>query len=140
MSHVRVAIRMKPATEADASTYVTKVPPGTMMLSKPGEEDMFSFNFSHAMTCVDNGQLHETVGKPIVESVLEGYNATLLAYGQTGSGKTYSILGPECKISGAARTKSFASAQLSSKMISNCSSAAVEIFCIPLLCLAILSA
>jgi len=106
MSHVRVAIRMKPATEADASTYVTKVPPG----------------------------------KPIVESVLEGYNATLLAYGQTGSGKTYSILGPECKISGAARTKSFASAQLSSKMISNCSSAAVEIFCIPLLCLAILSA
>lgn len=100
MSHVRVALRMKPATEADASSYVTALPPGTMMLSRPGEDDMFSFNFSHAMTCVDNEELHEVVGKPIVESVLEGYNATLLAYGQTGSGKTYSILGPESRISG----------------------------------------
>lgn len=100
MSHVRVALRMKPATEADASSYVTALPPGTMMLSRPGEDDMFSFNFSHAMTCVDNEELYEVVGKPIVESVLEGYNATLLAYGQTGSGKTYSILGPESRISG----------------------------------------
>lgn len=100
MSHVRVALRMKPATEAGTSSYVTVVSPGTMMLNRPGEDDMFSFNFSHAMTCVDNEKLHEVVGKPIVESVLEGYNATLLAYGQTGSGKTYSILGPELRISG----------------------------------------
>jgi len=30
---------------------------------------------------------------PLVDSCLEGYNATCLAYGQTGSGKTHTILG-----------------------------------------------
>lgn len=37
----------------------------------------------------------EVVGLPTVESVLKGYNSTILAYGQTGSGKTHSMLGPE---------------------------------------------
>jgi trimeric autotransporter adhesin len=36
----------------------------------------------------------DTVGKPLVASVLAGYNATVLAYGHTGSGKTHTILGP----------------------------------------------
>ena len=29
----------------------------------------------------------------VVNSVLEGYNATIFAYGQTGSGKTYTMQG-----------------------------------------------
>ena len=33
------------------------------------------------------------VGKPVVDSALQGYNGTVLAYGQTGSGKTYTMLG-----------------------------------------------
>ncbi|KAK2582474.1 hypothetical protein KPH14_004780 [Odynerus spinipes] len=35
----------------------------------------------------------EDVGRPVIESVLDGYNGTVFAYGQTGSGKTYSITG-----------------------------------------------
>mmetsp|Transcript_617 Transcript_617/g.1071 ORF Transcript_617/g.1071 Transcript_617/m.1071 type:complete len:590 (-) Transcript_617:327-2096(-) len=31
---------------------------------------------------------------PLVDSVLDGFNAAILAYGQTGSGKTYTLLGP----------------------------------------------
>merc|ERR1712029_956487 len=31
--------------------------------------------------------------KPLVDSVLEGYNATVFAYGATGSGKTYTMVG-----------------------------------------------
>eukprot|EP00948_MAST-09A_sp_MAST-9A-sp1_P003411 g3411.t1 len=31
--------------------------------------------------------------KPLVESVVQGYNTTVFAYGQTGSGKTHSIIG-----------------------------------------------
>lgn len=31
--------------------------------------------------------------RPLVDSCLEGYNATCIAYGQTGSGKTHTILG-----------------------------------------------
>ena len=32
---------------------------------------------------------------PIVDSVLEGFNGTILAYGQTSSGKTHTMLGPD---------------------------------------------
>lgn len=32
---------------------------------------------------------------PIIESVLEGFNGTVLAYGQTASGKTYTMQGPD---------------------------------------------
>ena len=39
------------------------------------------------------GQIFEQACRPLVESCVEGYNATVLAYGQTGSGKTYTMLG-----------------------------------------------
>ena len=38
-----------------------------------------------------NRSVYEAVGRPLVMSLLEGYNATLLAYGQTGTGKTYTL-------------------------------------------------
>ncbi|KAG9156926.1 hypothetical protein Leryth_015511 [Lithospermum erythrorhizon] len=36
-------------------------------------------------------RVYEVVAKPVVESVLEGYNGTVMAYGQTGTGKTYTL-------------------------------------------------
>ncbi|KAF2548224.1 hypothetical protein F2Q70_00020125 [Brassica cretica] len=33
--------------------------------------------------------------KPLVRSVLDGYNVCIFAYGQTGSGKTYTMTGPD---------------------------------------------
>ena len=38
-----------------------------------------------------NATVFDEVGRPLVTSVLCGYNATLMAYGQTGSGKTHSL-------------------------------------------------
>lgn len=35
----------------------------------------------------------ESVGLPMIDDVLLGYNGTLFCYGQTGSGKTYSMMG-----------------------------------------------
>lgn len=40
-------------------------------------------------------QVFAKTALPLVESVCEGYNATLFAYGQTGSGKTHTICGSE---------------------------------------------
>lgn len=31
----------------------------------------------------------------MVQSVLDGYNGTILAYGQTGTGKTYTLFGDQ---------------------------------------------
>jgi kinesin family member 5 len=33
--------------------------------------------------------------KPIIDSVLEGFNGTIFAYGQTSSGKTHTMTGPQ---------------------------------------------
>lgn len=32
---------------------------------------------------------------PVIDSVLEGFNGTIMAYGQTSSGKTHTMLGPD---------------------------------------------
>ena len=37
--------------------------------------------------------IYSTAALPIVESVLEGFNGTILAYGQTSSGKTHTMQG-----------------------------------------------
>ena len=37
--------------------------------------------------------VYDAAAKPIVESVLEGFNGTVFAYGQTGSGKTFTMTG-----------------------------------------------
>ncbi|KAJ6238403.1 kinesin-like protein kif11 [Anaeramoeba flamelloides] len=39
-------------------------------------------------------ELFDQVMKPMIQDVLNGYNATIFAYGQTGSGKTYTMEGP----------------------------------------------
>ncbi|XP_044749830.1 kinesin-like protein KIF6 [Coccinella septempunctata] len=38
-------------------------------------------------------EIFEIVAKPVVNSVIHGFNGTIFAYGQTGSGKTYSLTG-----------------------------------------------
>ena len=38
-------------------------------------------------------EVYEHTAKPVVVSLLQGYNATIIAYGQTGTGKTYTMEG-----------------------------------------------
>eukprot|EP00163_Fabomonas_tropica_P012088 TRINITY_DN2320_c0_g1_i1.p1 TRINITY_DN2320_c0_g1~~TRINITY_DN2320_c0_g1_i1.p1 ORF type:complete len:920 (+),score=173.05 TRINITY_DN2320_c0_g1_i1:468-3227(+) len=38
-------------------------------------------------------QVFESVGKPMVEHALNGYNGAIMVYGQTGAGKTYTMHG-----------------------------------------------
>eukprot|EP00756_Hemistasia_phaeocysticola_P019549 Hpha_TRINITY_DN15669_c3_g1::TRINITY_DN15669_c3_g1_i5::g.99818::m.99818/K17914/KIF13; kinesin family member 13 len=38
--------------------------------------------------------VYRTLGVPLVENALRGFNSAIIAYGQTGSGKSYSIFGP----------------------------------------------
>eukprot|EP01079_Euglenida_sp_SAG-EU17-18_P003130 gene3130-607_t len=44
---------------------------------------------------VKQREVYERCAKPLVMSVLQGYNATIIAYGQTGTGKTYTMEGFE---------------------------------------------
>ena len=39
-------------------------------------------------------QVYDVAAKPIIDSVIEGFNGTIFAYGQTSSGKTHTMQGP----------------------------------------------
>ena len=39
-------------------------------------------------------EVYDLAAKPIIDSVLEGFNGTIFAYGQTSSGKTHTMQGP----------------------------------------------
>lgn len=72
--------------KSDNSEYVTIVPPGMIVLTKPGDGEMFHFQYNDAMLAVDNQTIYDSVARQVVDAVLDGYNGTLLAYGQTGAG------------------------------------------------------
>ncbi|KAK2647877.1 hypothetical protein Ddye_015366 [Dipteronia dyeriana] len=63
--------------------------------AKPGKEGhrMFKFNkvFGPAST---QAEVYSDT-KPLIRSVLDGFNVCIFAYGQTGSGKTHTMSGPD---------------------------------------------
>jgi hypothetical protein len=53
------------------------------------------FNFENVFDAAASQEdVYRTV-RPLVESVVEGFNATIFAYGSTGSGKTFTLTGTE---------------------------------------------
>ncbi|XP_043498818.1 kinesin-like protein KIF6 [Polistes fuscatus] len=74
----------------------------SLMLLAPFKDDEFidhrpeSWIFSFHRVIeeeADQQDVFENIGRPVIDSVLDGYNGTVFAYGQTGSGKTYTITG-----------------------------------------------
>ncbi|KAJ3338898.1 Kinesin- protein 6, partial [Gonapodya sp. JEL0774] len=57
-------------------------------------KDSFDFRFDGVFDHnASQDEVFDVVAKPVVMSVLDGYNGTVFAYGQTGSGKTFTITG-----------------------------------------------
>lgn len=70
--------------------------PSDHLGTKSGERhnDSRMFQFDAVFDCASSQKdVYDQVCKPIVDSVLEGYNGTIFAYGQTGTGKTYTMEG-----------------------------------------------
>jgi len=52
------------------------------------------FTFDAVFDCTSTQQnIYDEMIRPLVSSVLEGFNATIFAYGQTGTGKTFTMEG-----------------------------------------------
>jgi Kinesin-like protein len=83
------------ATAPESSTSYSDVFHQNYQMLQVGEGDTApAFTFDHVFpSTAGQEQVYDTCVTPLVESCLEGYNATVLAYGQTGSGKTHTILG-----------------------------------------------
>jgi hypothetical protein len=46
------------------------------------------------LTLLQLCQVFKTLGQPLLERLLQGFNISVMAYGQTGTGKTHSMAGP----------------------------------------------
>ncbi|XP_021304098.1 kinesin-like protein KIN-UA isoform X2 [Sorghum bicolor] len=95
---VRVAVRLRPknsedlAHNADFDSYVELQPESKRLKLKKNNWSCESYKFDEVFSeNASQKRVYEAVAKPVVESVLEGYNGTVMAYGQTGTGKTYTV-------------------------------------------------
>lgn len=55
-------------------------------------EHSFTFDRAYGPN-TQQGELYTTAVRPVVLSILEGYNGSIIAYGQTSAGKTYTMEG-----------------------------------------------
>ncbi|KAJ8612152.1 hypothetical protein CTAYLR_002473 [Chrysophaeum taylorii] len=101
---VRVVVRVRPVLprerEAGIATRVDHETQTVTVCNSEEDEGELSPRATHSFefdTVYDESasqfEVYETTARPVVESCLEGYNATIFAYGQTGTGKTYTQYG-----------------------------------------------
>ena len=103
--NVRVFCRFRPLNSRELSTTenelcVTFKNETTCCVmgtnQKTGQVEPIPYTFDHTFdTSARQVDVYNTAVMPIIESVLEGFNGTILAYGQTSSGKTHTMLGPD---------------------------------------------
>ncbi|KAE9613167.1 putative plus-end-directed kinesin ATPase [Lupinus albus] len=95
---VRVAVRLRPrnaeesVADADFADCVELQPELKRLKLRKNNWDADTYQFDEVLTeFASQKRVYEVVARPVVESVLDGYNGTIMAYGQTGTGKTYTV-------------------------------------------------
>ncbi|KAH7669081.1 Plus-end-directed kinesin ATPase protein [Dioscorea alata] len=95
---VRVAVRLRPRNveemeaDVDFADCVELLPELKRLKLRKNNWDSETYEFDEVLTeFASQKRVYEGVAKPVVESVLEGYNGTVMAYGQTGTGKTFTL-------------------------------------------------
>ncbi|XP_062985453.1 kinesin-like protein KIF27 isoform X3 [Elgaria multicarinata webbii] len=91
---VKVAVRIRPLLAKEVlhnHQVCVRLIPNTQQIII-GKDRVFTFDFVFGKHSTQD-EVYTTCIKPLVASLIEGYNATVFAYGQTGSGKTYTIGG-----------------------------------------------
>ncbi|KAK3326346.1 putative kinesin group protein [Apodospora peruviana] len=99
--HAKCIVEMK-----DNQTVLTPPPDaaergggGKGTAGKDHGQKVFAFDKSYwsfdknAPNYAGQENLHEDLGKPLLDNAFQGYNNCIFAYGQTGSGKSYSMMG-----------------------------------------------
>lgn len=95
---VRVAVRLRPRNaeetiaDADLPDCVELQPELKRLKLRRNNWESDTYEFDEVLTeFASQRRVYEVVARPVVESVLDGYNGTVMAYGQTGTGKTYTL-------------------------------------------------
>ena len=107
---VKVVVRVRPLLAHESSGNVARVDKRLQTVTISDVDNdvptinrqrsvaVHTFAFDHAYDAGSTqAEVYETTAQPVVESCLQGYNATMFAYGQTGTGKTYTMDGSEAR-------------------------------------------
>ncbi|XP_024945800.1 kinesin-like protein KIF6 isoform X1 [Cephus cinctus] len=95
---VNYQIHRRPKSHSEEDFLVLTAPQKSFNEYIDNRPESWNFSFYKIFQEDSNQQeIFENVARPVVDSVLCGYNGTIFAYGQTGSGKTYSITGDQRK-------------------------------------------
>lgn len=97
---VVVGVRVRPLNEREKAAGKSAASAWTVhansISKKRGHDERKSSSFCYDSVFTPdstNDEVYMTMGAPIVEAALGGFNATIFAYGQTSSGKTHTMLG-----------------------------------------------
>ncbi|KAL7561839.1 hypothetical protein ACA910_009677 [Epithemia clementina (nom. ined.)] len=93
-SKVRVGVRVRPLTSKEISQDGRINKPALSCHGnrevRLGMDRRFTYDAVFDET-TQQDELYRSVAPPLLESFLDGFNATIMAYGQTGSGKTFTM-------------------------------------------------
>jgi kinesin family protein 5 len=99
--NIRVVCRFRPLNEKEVkmgtAMCISFDPDDKTVQMNAVQESLgpMRFTFDHVFPPNSaQASVYEHAARPIVESVLEGFNGTVFAYGQTSSGKTHTMTGP----------------------------------------------
>ncbi|KAJ0249509.1 Calponin homology domain-containing protein [Hirschfeldia incana] len=101
--NIRVFCRVRPIFNSETNGVIDYIGrDGSLFVMdpcKPQKDDRKTFQFNQVFgpTSTQDDVFRET--KPLIRSVMDGYNVCIFAYGQTGSGKTYTMSGPPSRSS-----------------------------------------
>jgi len=95
-SSVKVCIRTRPTANfaqdqivVDGNQLAVKMPKS----DNPNAQDSWSWKYDAVLHNASQDTVYNEQASPIVQSVLRGYNGTIMCYGQTGAGKTFTQVG-----------------------------------------------
>ncbi|EAQ83440.1 hypothetical protein CHGG_09844 [Chaetomium globosum CBS 148.51] len=101
-SSITVAVRVRPFTIREAAQLVFDPPEDSPVqkftrsvvpaAGKKVKDQVFAFDRIFDQTACQS-DVYEGTTKGLLDSILDGYNATVFAYGATGCGKTHTITG-----------------------------------------------
>ncbi len=97
---IKVFVRIRPPNDKEKQInrfcVDVDVDSNAVLVGHRGDEKRQKFLYDQVAGSDESQEaVFEKVGKPMCESVMEGYNSTIFAYGQTGAGKTYTMQGSE---------------------------------------------